>query len=190
MLIGECKILQIHKLKEIADLLLMNHDEGTHKHCKNVGDLMKKFAGSLHIPKKIITQAYYVGYFHDIGKVWIPSELLRKKSSLNHFEYKIMQQHSYLGYLFLARYLSGSDIAFYVLFHHEHYDGTGYPSRIEDNQIPLISRMLSICDTFDAMTTDRPYHTKCLPEKALAELQKNAGSQFDPKLVENFCSLF
>lgn len=124
--------------------------------------------------------------FHDIGKIGIPSSILNKPGKLTDQERSIMQEHVQKGYR-IARATSGLEIiAEPILHHHERWDGTGYPDGLEGEAIPTLSRIISVVDAYDAMVSDRPYHTGISSEEACRELLRCAGEQFDPHIVDTF----
>lgn len=177
------------EIREEYEQQLVGHGLDTYAHCENVGYLMREFATWLHESPEVINEAYTAGMWHDIGKVWIPQQMLQKEEALSKYEWGAIKEHSYLGYFFLDGHNSLAGVASYVLYHHERYDGQGYPKGLKEEEIPFLSRMLAICDAFDAMINGRPYRMPISPEEALIELQKSAGIQFDPKLVKRFSEL-
>jgi diguanylate cyclase (GGDEF)-like protein/PAS domain S-box-containing protein len=126
------------------------------------------------------------GRMHDIGKITIPDHILKKPGKLTDEEWTIMKSHTTNGYQILRSADQYSRLADYALTHHERYDGKGYPQGLKGEDIPLYSRIIAICDTYEAMTADRPYRKALTKEVAIAELKRCAGTQFDPRLVEVF----
>lgn len=124
--------------------------------------------------------------FHDIGKIGTPDSVLNKPTRLEPEEFLIMKKHPTLSYEILNEFEGFQKIAKFCLHHHERYDGRGYPDGLKGEEIPLISRIILIADTFDAMTSTRVYRKGLADEVAFEELQEFSGSQFDPKLVEVF----
>jgi putative nucleotidyltransferase with HDIG domain len=127
---------------------------------------------------------------HDIGKIGVPDCILNKPGPLDHEEYEVMRQHPEMG----ARMLDGipflKPILPYVLYHHERWDGSGYPRGLKVNEIPLEGRLLAIADTVDAVLSNRPYRKANTPEKAIEELTRFKGVQFDPVLTDMFIDLW
>jgi putative two-component system response regulator len=126
------------------------------------------------------------GILHDIGKIGIPDSIFLKSEKLAEEEWQIMKQHPEIG----AKMVAGIDflepVLPYILYHHEHWDGNGYPYGLKQNEIPEEGRLLLVCDAFDAMTTTRPYRNGLDPELAIEELRERKGIQFDPMYVNAF----
>ncbi len=154
----------------------------------------KTFALSLHIlcllnldetEQMTIAMA---AFFHDIGKLAIDEELLNKPGRLTPREYAIIQHHPAYSADILNTLTQLPDVALLAYHHHERWDGTGYPDKLTGEAIPLGARMIAIADAFDAMTSYRSYQVQRTPQEALKELQRCAGTQFDPLLVQLFCA--
>lgn len=126
---------------------------------------------------------------HDIGKITIAENILKKPGKLTKEEWEIMKKHTEYGFNIANSTAEFSIIAKYILYHHERWDGTGYPEGLIGKKIPLLSRIIALVDAYDVMTHDRPYSKAMNEEKALAEIIKFSGSQFDPELVEVFIEL-
>jgi HD-GYP domain-containing protein (c-di-GMP phosphodiesterase class II) len=129
--------------------------------------------------------ARLAGRLHDLGKLAIPEELLRKPGPLNEAERLVLERHPQIGYRMLDS-LGIEPVASWVLHHHERWDGRGYPDGLGGDDIPLGSRILFVADAYDAMTSDRVYRRKLSHEDAIAELEGCAGAQFDPTVVTVF----
>ena len=128
-------------------------------------------------------------FLHDLGKVALPTEILEGAESINAAQRFDVEQHSEIGER-LVRPLGFSNIvASAIRHHHERQDGVGYPDRLRGDEIPIASRIISVADAFDAMTCDSPYAPAIRTEDALAELRKNAGSQFDPDIVDQLVTI-
>ncbi len=126
------------------------------------------------------------GLLHDIGKIGIPDDILRKKGKLTPKEFKKMEEHSIIGAIILQPIKGMEDVAKAVKAHHERYDGRGYPDGLRGTEIPLLTRVISVADTFDAITTDRPYRKRLSDAVAVKEVEAGAGTQFDPVVVQAF----
>jgi len=130
------------------------------------------------------------GPLHDIGKLAVSDDVLCKRGRLDAEELAEIREHPTLGAKILLRLAAFRSAIPYVLYHHERWDGTGYPTGRSGEQIPVEARVLAIADAFDAMTSDRPYRRALSHDEALAEVERCAGTQFDPVLVEIFVELF
>jgi hypothetical protein len=133
---------------------------------------------------------YRGALMHDVGKIGVPDAILLKPAKLTEEEWEFMRRHPALGYRILAQVPYLRPAAKIVLAHHERWDGDGYPRRLKEEDIPLGARIFAICDTYDAIISDRPYRKGQSPDAALAEILRCAGTQFDPKVVEAFEAAF
>lgn len=125
---------------------------------------------------------------HDIGKLFIPRQILDKPGPLNSREWEEMQRHPETGYELVHRHVP-AEAARIVLMHHERFDGTGYPNAVSGKRIPLEARVLQVADAFDAITSVRPYQPALPVDYAVSELNRNAGTQFDPEAVHAIVAL-
>ena len=132
---------------------------------------------------------FLAGFCHDLGKSEIDNRVLNKPSALSPDEWAQISQHPRLGGQILSKLLPISDVISCAKYHHEKMDGTGYPYRLKDPEIPLMVRICSIADAFDAMTAARPYGCPKTKLEAISELKKGSGTQFDPELVDVFSEL-
>jgi putative nucleotidyltransferase with HDIG domain len=128
----------------------------------------------------------YGAYLHDLGKIEVESAILNKAGSLTEEEWEVMKKHTVLGSEIVRPLLFFQDISPIIRSHHENYDGTGYPDGLKGEEIPLLARIVRLADSFDAMTTDRPYRKALTFSQACQELRKNAGKHYDPYLVDLF----
>jgi len=126
---------------------------------------------------------------HDIGKIGISDEILNKPGELTAKEWEIVKTHPHLGATIASRVSKLAPCIPVILYHHERWDGSGYPSGLKGEDIPLKARLLSVVDAFVAMTSERPYSDALSQDRALQELKRCAGTQFDPLLVEVFSSV-
>lgn len=155
-------------------------------HSTRVGELcraLSEAAGYSNIDANMINT---IGFLHDIGKIAIEEEVLNKKEKLTEAELESIRQHPEIGYRILMSSYGASDISEAVLAHHEKWDGTGYPKGLEGENIPSISRVIAIADSYDAMTSERPYKQPLTTLQAVEEIIRNAGKQFDPELSRLF----
>jgi HD-GYP domain-containing protein (c-di-GMP phosphodiesterase class II) len=130
------------------------------------------------------------GPLHDVGKLAIPDEVLRKPGRLDDEELAQIREHPRLGARILLRLSAFRGALPYVLYHHERWDGHGYPSGKAGEAIPIEARVLAVADAFDAMTSDRPYRRALTRAQALTEVERCAGTQFDPEVARVFLELF
>lgn len=164
-------------------------DHYTYAHSKNVARYAATLAVAAGLNDDQVRTIYAAGLLHDIGKISIPETILNKSGRLNDEEYDIMKSHVNNS-IEMIRHLPEMDYLIpAALGHHERWDGKGYPRGIAAEEIPVSARCLAIADVFDAMTTDRPYRKGLSLDYALEELQKGAGTQFDPHLAEVFVRL-
>jgi putative nucleotidyltransferase with HDIG domain len=161
-------------------------DDLTGQHSLQVASLMANFARHIGLSADKVFLAHLAGILHDLGKVCIAEHILTKPQKLTLEEMSQMRKHPAMGANILARIKGFNIIAQAVRHHHEKYDGTGYPCRLEGEDIPLLSRMLTLCDSFDAMTSMRHYRTTYTMAKAIGEIKLGEGRQFDPNLSKAF----
>lgn len=169
--------------------LLNEHDKYTKTHSNSVAELSKMICHKIGLGEVDTQEIYIAGLVHDIGKIIVPRHILNKKGRLSFEEMEIIKQHPNTAYSTLVKFESLSKIALIVKHHHERYDGLGYPDMIIGEDIPLGSRIISVVDSFDAMTNDRPYRRALEKEEAIKELIRNKGTQFDATIVDVFVSL-
>ena len=164
-------------------------DHYTYGHSRKVSDYSVAIAEALDMPQDRIATIRAASLLHDIGKVGIPDSILSKEGPLTDEEWEPVRIHPKLGVEILRHIIDLVNCLPAILHHHEHYDGKGYPSGLKGDSIPLEGRILAIADAYDAMTSPRPYREQLSSQSALEELRRCAGTQFDPELVELFCTL-
>lgn len=161
-------------------------ERGTAEHCDRIGPLALMIADALGLSQTQRSTLELAAYVHDIGKIGVRDEILLKPGELSEAEWEKIRTHPGMGGDILSNVEELSDLAHVIRHHHERVDGSGYPDGLSGNQIPLLSRILAVADAFDAMTSDRPYRTRLPESEAVARLLQNAGTQFDPEIVNVF----
>jgi len=158
-------------------------------HMERTGRLAKALVQGLDLGTPLAKVVVLTARLHDIGKLGIPPWVLQKPGPLNDFECRMMREHSVIGQTMLERRSELLAIGTLVRATHERWDGTGYPDRLRGAAIPLPSRVVAVCDAFDAMTRPRSYSASIPIQAALEELHDCAGTQFDPGIVIAFCEM-
>ena len=146
-------------------------------------------AQKINLNQSDINKLNLIAKLHDIGKTVIPENILNKKEELTAAEWKEIKSHPAVGHRILNATEEFSHISEEVLSHHENWDGSGYPRGLKEDQIPLLARMIAVVDAYDVMTHQQVYKEAVSKAAALKEIKKNAGTQFDPELVELFVEL-
>jgi diguanylate cyclase (GGDEF)-like protein len=160
-------------------------DEYTGSHSERVAELAARIAIRVGARSEEVEWTRLAGRLHDLGKLAIPEEILRKPGPLTQPERLVLERHPQIGYRMLES-LDVDPVAEWVLHHHERWDGRGYPSGLEGHEIPLGARILFVADAYDAMTSERVYRSRLAQSEAIAELERCAGTQFDPEIVSAF----
>jgi len=168
----------------ISSLYAKSHREMLHS--KRVSKLCEKLAINLSLDKDGVNQMKTAGLMHDIGKIGIEDHILNKDGKLIKAEWIAMMRHPEIGYRILSSVNEFSEIADYILFHHERWDGKGYPKNLKGELIPVQSRIITLADAYDAMTTDRTYRSAMSREEAIIEIERCAGTQFDSAIAKIF----
>jgi putative two-component system response regulator len=158
-------------------------DPYTEAHTHRVAVRARRIGERMGLSEDEVESLYRGGIVHDIGKIGIPDHILLKPGELDAEELAHMHLHPIIGENIIAPLQTGADLLSIVRHHHENYDGTGYPDRLSGERIPLLARILSVCDAYDALTTDRPYRLGRSREVAVSILLKGSGRQWDPQVV-------
>jgi len=164
-------------------------DHYTEEHCFRVTKMSEKIAGELHCSEKDIESLKIAAMLHDVGKIAIPDSVLLKPDRLTFEEFTVIKTHPEIGERILKPILLFDQERDIILHHHERWDGKGYPGSLAGNDIPLLSRILAVADTFDAMTNNRPYRSAMNKDVAIAEINKNRNTQFDEHVVDVFMKI-
>ncbi len=164
-------------------------DHYTHGHSERVGLLSYQLARAMGIDKQKCERIRITGLLHDVGKIGVPEAVLCKQGKLTQEEFDQIKLHTIIGHNILKDIPSMQDILPGVLYHHERWDGRGYPEGLSGENIPILGRTLALADTFDAMSSDRSYRSALPREKVLEEIGRCAGSQFDPELAKLFLTI-
>ncbi len=159
-------------------------DAYTAQHARDVVELSERVATRLGVHGRDLRDVHYAAILHDIGKIAVPSDILRKPAKLTDEEFEQIKTHSDAGGRLLERIPFTRTVAPLVRAIHERFDGGGYPDRLVGEAIPLGARIVGACDAYDAMISDRPYRAGMGQDAAVAELHRCAGTQFDPSVVE------
>ncbi|HEX9560047.1 MAG TPA: HD domain-containing phosphohydrolase [Candidatus Dormibacteraeota bacterium] len=158
-------------------------DSYTERHTNRVAESARYLGGRMGLPEEDLDALYRGGIIHDIGKIGVPDAVLQKPGPLDADELVLMRAHPEIGENIVRPLRTGSDLLPIVRHHHEAFDGHGYPDGLRGTGIPLLARIVAVCDAFDALTNDRPYRPRLSEREALAILTGGAGRQWDPQLV-------
>lgn len=161
-------------------------DDVTEGHCERVSKLTTHLARSFGMPERAIIDIERGALLHDVGKIGVPDVVLKKPTALNQSEWEAIRKHPLLAAVMISKvgFLEGATPI--LLYHHERFDGTGYPFGLSGDRIPLEARIFSVVDAYDAMTSDRPYRTARGHQEAMIEIAEHSGTQFDPAVVASF----
>ncbi|MEW6410542.1 MAG: HD domain-containing phosphohydrolase [Nitrospirota bacterium] len=159
-------------------------DHYTHAHSNTVARLSSSLAKAIGLPKSMREKIEHAAAIHDIGKIGIDENVLKKQGCLTPEEYEVMKKHPKIGATIVRSVPFLEDAIPVILYHHERFDGKGYPEGLKGKQIPITARIVAIADAIDSMMCARPYRGALPLEKILSELKNNAGTQFDPMIVE------
>jgi HD-GYP domain-containing protein (c-di-GMP phosphodiesterase class II) len=164
-------------------------DKETEGHTRRVTDLTVKLAAALGTPAEEMVHIRRGALMHDIGKMGIPDDILLKPGKLDEEEWEVMRRHPQMAYDMLDQVDFLRPALIIPLYHHERWNGSGYPKSLAREDIPLAARIFAVVDVFDALSSDRPYRAAWPKEKVYSYLRENAGVEFDPKVVEAFFEL-
>ena len=176
--------------RQVSDALLQvitEQNASLDEHVERVSEMAGRLAAALGEPEAEVERIRLAAKLHDIGKTAIPAAILDKPGPLDDREWAFIHRHPGIGARIVSAAPALASTAPLINSSHERVDGRGYPDGLKDENIPFGSRIIAVCDAFEAMTTDRPYHRGIGTDAALAELIRRAGTQFDAAVVKAFC---
>ena len=179
----DVKTLSVEVMEALAHTIDAK-DKYTKGHSVRVAKYSRMIAERMGLSEENCENIYYMGLLHDIGKVGVPNEIINKPTKLNDEEYSIIKLHPVIGYDILLEIKSRPSLSLGARWHHERYDGHGYPDGKSGDEIPFLDRIIAVADSYDAMTSNRSYRNYLPQEAVRAELEKNMGTQFDPEVVK------
>ncbi len=180
--------VSLNAIMAIANMIEAK-DAYTRGHSNRVAQCSVAIAKRLGVDEEEVKNINYMALLHDVGKIGVPDSILNKPFSLSEEEYAIMKKHPTKGFEILENFSTIPNLHYGILYHHERYDGKGYPVGLRGDDIPYQARIIAIADTYDAMTSDRAYR-KALPiGVVMEEFAENRGIQFDPKMVDVFLEM-
>ena len=187
-LVDQQRSLFLSTVKSLASAIDAK-DEYTRHHSTRVTEFSLKIAAKMGYSEKELGELELAAVLHDVGKIGVPESILNKPGRLTDEEFKLIQEHPVRGEAILSPVIELKEIGRVVRAHHERYDGRGYPDKLKGREIPLSARIMAIADTYDSITSERPYRKAASHRYAIKEIIANSGTQFDPEAVENFLEI-
>ena len=172
--------IDYHEIIECIVSALDAKDPYTSGHSQRVSDMTLKICELIGLKKQDTEKIHIAAHLHDIGKIGVPDAVLNKDTKLDDAEWEVMKKHPQIGADILSKSYHLNELKNIVLYHHERFDGNGYPSGLKGERIPIGSRIIAICDSIDAMTSDRSYRNAHDFDYCYMEIEKNIGSMYDP----------
>lgn len=183
------KKVAIHELIDVVVNILDARDPYTFTHSWRVAELSVLISENMGLAKDKIEKIHIAAHLHDIGKIGVPDKVLNKTGKLTNDKILHIQAHPRIGYNIIERLPIFEEISPIVLYHHERFDGLGYPDGLKGECIPLESRIISVVDAFDALSSDRPYRKARSYDECFEEINLHIGSQFCPTVIRHFMSI-
>lgn len=177
------KYIDFHDVIECLIAAVEARDPYTSGHSTRVADISLSLAQGLGLQGSQLEIIHMAAHMHDIGKIGVPDEVLTKEGTLTDAEWQLIQMHPQIGYDILSRSVALSEIADIVLYHHERWDGKGYPCGLKGNDILLGSRIIAVADAIDAMLSPRPYRDAMTVDACMHQIKINSGKQFDRRIA-------
>ena len=187
-LVDQQRSLFLSTVKSLASAIDAK-DEYTRHHSTRVTEFSLKIAGKMGFSEKELGDLELAAVLHDVGKIAVPESILNKPGKLTDEEFRLIKEHPARGESILSPVIELKEIARVVRAHHERYDGAGYPDRLKGREIPIGARIMAIADTYDSITSERPYRKAASHRYAVKEIIGCSGTQFDPEVVENFLEI-
>ena len=187
-LVDQQRSLFLSTVKSLASAIDAK-DEYTRHHSTRVTDFSLKIAAKMGFSEKELGDLELAALLHDVGKIAVPESILNKPGKLTDEEFKLIKEHPARGEAILSPVIELKEISRVVRAHHERYDGRGYPDRLKGREIPIGARIMTIADTYDSITSERPYRKAASHRYAVKEIISCSGTQFDPEVVENFLEI-
>lgn len=181
----ESEKIRLNTIKGLMTIL-HEHHPGAEQHSKRVSELCQDLGRAMGLAEWEVCKVRTAGFYHDIGNVSIEEDILNKPGKLLEEEWDQIKRHSEVGFRILSSSHEMSELADYVLSHHERWDGTGYPKGLKGKDIPIEARIIALVSSYVTMTSERPYRSAFREEEAVQEILKNAGTQFDPEIARVF----
>jgi putative nucleotidyltransferase with HDIG domain len=187
-LVEQQRSLFLSTVKSLASAIDAK-DEYTRHHSTRVTDFSLKLAAKMGFSEKELGDLELAALLHDVGKIAVPELILNKPGKLTDEEFKLIKEHPARGESILSPVIELKEIGRVVRSHHERYDGTGYPDRLKGQEIPIGARIMTIADTYDSITSERPYRKAASHRYAVKEIISCSGTQFDPEVVGHFLEI-
>lgn len=179
------QVIDYHEIIECIVSALDAKDPYTAGHSQRVSDMVLKVCELIGLKKSDIEKIHIAAHLHDIGKIGVPDAVLNKETRLNNKEWEAIKKHPQIGADILSKSQHLSELKEIVLYHHERFDGTGYPLGLNGEKIPVGSRIIAICDSIDAITSNRSYRKAYDTDYCFKEIEKNIGTMYDP-IIGNY----
>lgn len=176
--------MDYHEIVDCISGALDARDPYTGNHSQRVSDMACELCGLLGLDEKVTREIHIAAHLHDIGKIGIPDNVLNKADKLDDFEWGLMKKHPQIGADILSKSHHLGRISAIILYHHERFDGKGYPFGVQGEEIPFGSRIIAICDSIDAMASARAYRRALPLSLCFEEINKNIGKMYDPQIAK------
>lgn len=177
------QVSKMNKVMELMDMI-QKKDHYTEKHCNSTGNLAVKIATYLKLSDEVIQNVLFIGKIHDIGKIDVPIEILNKPGKLTAEEFDFIKKHPQRGHDIVMETIGDKEVAKIILQHHEKIDGSGYPFGLKGKEISMEAKIILVADSFDAMTSNRPYRKPMSVNDAIQELRTYSGIWYEKEIVE------